>query len=111
MLIGAGQKALVTGDDQMWIFLAQLLDAKALLLQLPVAKIFQKYVGAGEQPVHEVAILGFLEIEHDASFAAIEQREERRAHTPQAAGLVAHRRLDLDDFSAELRQDQAAGRP
>ena len=68
MLIGTGQEALVAGDDQMRIFLAQLFGAEALLLQLPIAKIFQEHVGAGEQPVHGLAVLRLFEIEHDAAF-------------------------------------------
>ena len=111
MLVGAGQKALVAGDDQMRIFPAQFLGAETLLLELAVAEILQKHVGAGEQPVHGLAIFRLVEIEHDAALAAVEQREERRSHAAEAAGLVARGRLDLDDLGPELRQDHAAGRP
>ena len=94
----------------MRMFAAQLFGAEPLLLQLPVAKIFHEHVGAGEQPVHGLAVLGLGKIEHDAALAAVEQREERGSHAAERAGLVADRRLDLDDLGAELRQDHAAGR-
>ena len=110
MLVGAGQKSLVAGDDQMRMFAAQFLGAEPLLVEQAVAKILQKHVGAGEQPVHGLAILGLGEVEHDAALAAVEQREERRSHAAEAAGLVAAGRLDLDDLGAQLRQDHAAGR-
>src|SRR5262249_7174498 len=84
---------------------------KALLVELAVAEILQEHVGAGEQPVHRVAILSLGEVEHDAALAAVEQREERDPHAAERAGLVAGRRFDLDHLGAELRQDHAAGRP
>jgi hypothetical protein len=71
---------------------------------------FQEHVGAGEQPVHGRAILVFRKIEHHAALAAVEQREERGSHAAERTGLVAHRRLDLDDLGAQLRQDHAAAR-
>ena len=111
MLVGAGQKPLVAGDDQMRMLAAQFFGAEPLLVQLAVAKIFQEHVGAGQQPVHGLAVLGLGEIEHDAALAAVEQRKERDSHAAEAAGLVAGGRLDLDDLGAELRQDHAAGRP
>ena len=110
MLVGSGEKALVAGDDQMRMFLTQFVGAEALLLQLAIAKIFQKYIGAREQPLHRLAIRRLGEIKHDAAFAAVEQREERSAHATQAAGLVACGWLDLDHFGAQLREDHAAGR-
>ena len=82
MLVGTRQKALVAGDDQMRMFVAQVVGAEALLLQLAVAKILQKYVGAGKQPLHGLAIRRLFEIKHDAAFAAVEQREKRGAHAP-----------------------------
>jgi len=57
MFVGAGQKSLVAGNDQMRIFLAQLIGAEALLLELAVAEILQEHVGALEQPVHGLARL------------------------------------------------------
>jgi hypothetical protein len=94
----------------MRIFSPQFIGAEPLLFQLPVAEIFQEYVGAGQQPVHRLAVLLFAEVENDAALAAIEQREERRSHSAKAAGLVTGRRLDLDHIGAELRQNHAAGR-
>ena len=91
MLIGAGQKALVAGDDQMRMKAAQLLGAEPLLLELAVAKILQEHVGGLEQPVHGVAILGLLEVQHDAALAAVEQREERRAHAAERCGSCRRR--------------------
>ena len=82
MLVGAGQKAFMPADDEVRIFAAQLVGAEPLLLQLPVAEIFQEHVGAGEQPVHGLAVFGLGKIEHDAALAAVEQREERRSHAP-----------------------------
>ncbi len=110
MLVGTGQEALVSADDEMRIFAAQFVGAEPLLFQLPVAKIFQEHVGAGEQPMHGLAVFGPGEIEHDAALAAVEQREERRSHAAEAPGLVAGGRFDLDDFGPKLRQDHAAGR-
>src|SRR5204862_4964205 len=72
--------------------------------------IFQKYSGARKQPLHGLAIRWLFEIKHDAALAAVEQREERSAHAPQAAGLVTCGWLDLDHLGAQLRQDHAAGR-
>src|SRR5260370_29902942 len=100
MLVGTGQKALVPGDNQMRIPAAQLVSAQALLLQLPVAEILQKHIGAGQQPIHRRAVVNLCKIEHDAALAAVEQREERSSHAAKAAGLVAGGRLDLDDLGA-----------
>jgi len=105
-----GQKTLVAGDDQMRMFSAQLLGTKSLFLELPVAKIFQEHVGAFEQKVHGLPIFGLREIEYDTAFSSVEQRKERGSHAAQRAGLVAHRRLDLDHLGAQLREDHAAGR-
>src|SRR5579883_2715193 len=60
--------------------------------------------------MHGLAILLALEIEHDAALAAVEQREEGRAHAAERAGLVAGGRLDLDHLGAQLGEDHAAGR-
>ena len=111
MLVGPGQEALVSADDQIRIFAAQFAGAKALLFQLPVAEILQEHIGAFEQPMHDLAVVRLCEVEHDAALAAVEQREERGSHAAQAAGLVAGRRFDLDDLGPKLRQDHAAGRP
>ncbi len=110
MFVGSRHEALVPGDNQVRISLSQFVGAKALLGELAVAKVLQEHVGAGEQVVHDVAVLLLLEIEHHAALAAVEQWEERRSHAAEAASLVARRRLDLDDLGAELRQDHATGR-
>ena len=110
MLVGTGQKAFMSGHDQMRIFAAQLFRTEPLLVELAIAKIFQEHVGAGEQPVHGLAVFGLGEIEHDAAFATVEQRKKRGPHAAERAGLVAGRRLDLDDLGAQLRQNHAAGR-
>src|SRR5271166_3557040 len=60
--------------------------------------------------MHGLAVFGLLEIEHDAAFAAVEQREEGRPHAAERARLVAGRRLDLDHVSSQLGEDHAAGR-
>src|SRR6266404_6724464 len=109
MLVGTGQKTLMPGDNQMRMPAAQLVGAEPLLFQLAVAEVFQKDIGAGEQPVHRLAVVSPGEIENDAALAAIEQRGERSSHAAEAAGLVAGGRLDLDDLGAELRQNHAAG--
>ena len=108
MLVRSGQKTFVPADNEVRMPAAQFLGAEPLLLQLPVAKIFQEHVGAGQQPMHGVAIVRFCEIEHDAALAAVEQRKKRRSHAAQAAGLVTRGRLDLNNLGAELRQDHAA---
>ena len=56
MLIGTGQESLVPGDDQMRMPCLQLIGAEALPVQQPVAKILQKHVGGGEQPVHGLLV-------------------------------------------------------
>jgi hypothetical protein len=109
MLIGAGQESLVAGDDQMRIFLAQFVGAKTLLVELTIAEILEEHIGAFQQPVHGLAILGLGEVEHDAALAAVEQRKERGSHAAERAGLVARGRLDLDHLGAELGEDHAAG--
>ena len=76
MLVGTGQKTLVTCDNQMRIFSTQFVRSQPLLFELPVAEIFQKHVGARQQPMHRPAVLGLREIKHDAALAAVEQREE-----------------------------------
>ena len=76
MLVGTGQKTLVTCDNQMRIFSTQFVRSQPLLFELPVAEIFQKHVGARQQPMHRLAVLGLREIKHDAALAAVEQREE-----------------------------------
>src|SRR2546421_42019 len=91
-------------NNPMRMFLTQFVGAEALLLQLAIAKIFQKYIGARKQPLHGLAIRWLFEIKHDATLAAVEQREERSAHAPQAAGLVTCGWLDLDHFGAQLRE-------
>ena len=76
MLVGTGQKALVSRDNQMRMPFTQALGAQALLFQLAIAKIFQKHVGARKQALHRLPVLGLGKIEDDAALAAIEQREE-----------------------------------
>ena len=65
-------------------------------------------IGRGDQPAENVRVSGTLQIERHALLASIEEQvvqapavEQRR----QVAHRVAARRiLDLDDFSAELRE-------
>ncbi len=89
---------------------AQFVRAEPLFFELAVAKILQEHLGALQQPVHGVAILRLLEIQHDAALAAVEQRKERRPHAAEGPGLVAGGRFDLDHLRAQLREDHAAGR-
>jgi hypothetical protein len=50
-----------------------------------------------------------LQVDREAFLVPVEYREEARACVLQVARVVALQRLDLDDFGAEVREDEAAG--
>ena len=115
-LIVVGHKGFLSGPYEHRPALDEVVQMMSGLAAMTGTKQKPQRVGSSANDIMggmfgAIAILRLGEVEHDTALAAVEQREERGAHAPEAPGLVAAGRLDLDHLGAELREDHAAGRP
>ena len=74
------------------------------------AEILEHDVALADDPQRRGPSRGRVDVEDDALLVAVERAEEADAEAGQVACLVASRRLDLDHFGAQVREDHAAGR-
>ena len=101
------------GDDAR-IALAHVLVADAEPLAYAGAERLHEHVGRRREREQPLAILGLLEIEHDALLAAVQVAEVnagRSVGRPDAPRRIAVRRLDLDDLRAMIGQRERQVRP
>ena len=73
-------------------------------------EILEHHVGLADQLEGARLALRRVDVEHDALLVAVERAEKADAEPGQLARLVAARRLDLDDFGAQVGEDHSARR-
>jgi hypothetical protein len=109
VLVRAGQKALVRGVDQVREFRGQRGVVEAELSHQAGAEVFQH---TSHWPISSFAVRGRAACCMSMTTLFLLRLKLRKKPMPRPAGCSSCRlrRLDLDDFGAEVGQDHAAGR-
>ena len=72
-------------------------------------EVFNHHIGAGQQFERRFPARWGVEVQRQAFFVAVEQREKPGARAQQPPGVVARQRLDFDDLGPQVGQHQPAG--
>jgi hypothetical protein len=116
--VGVRSRHAIPGDeaiDQLRIAPGHRLEIEAETLQCAGPDVGHEHVGTGQQLECDPLPFGGGQVQHDAALGAVVHFERRvlprldLQHSPEHAGRVSRRRLDLDDVGTPVGEYPSGG--